>query len=297
MKRFPFVALLSVAVVLACGNESKKKSEQPSNSKENKPGPGSKPRVPKVAKPKVLPPPPKENMAGKGRIINLYADANGKTHVVDVWAGRSFKFGPVLLAKGIAIGKASDWFDCPKGQSIKVVPTGTGPDSKQSWPGIFTPKQGEHITGIVTWDGKQPSTGSYWESGKAGTNNIPAAPPEGKALLMLRAYALSAHDKALRDVFGGRSFYVGAGKGKCLPQRKGQSILGGTNPTLHDIAPKKTQITLHKWPSNKKCDSEPVFAFDVTPTGNKGTMVLLYTTDAGKSISTLTVPMAVAAGS
>jgi hypothetical protein len=106
---------------------------------------------------------------------------------------------------------------------------------------------------------------------------------------MIRAGQLRPHEKSLDPKYNPSSFYVGDGKGACVHQRVEDqgfqaAILGGTNPTQHDVAPGKTTFTLHKWPSAEKCSTEALYTFEVDGQDGKGTLVQLYTPD-GKALA------------
>jgi hypothetical protein len=298
MKRTIAISLLALAVAAGCGkkDEDKGAGETPAGGAEADQGAGQGAAAGGAAAKKELPPPPKDAYQGKGRIVNLRVDKDGKTGPVDVWAKRSFKHGPVLLAEKVGFGEASDWFGVPKSMSVSIVPAGAGADA-EGMGGIFGPKPDEHITGVLVESNGRASVGNHWETGAA-QSNVPAAPADGKGMVVVRAGQLRAFEDALRDSFGGSAFYVGTGAaGDCLPQRmeaegKQPAILGGTNPTVHDVDPGKVTLSFHKWPSNDKCGSEPVFTTEVEVAAGEGVNVYLYTAD-GAALKALAVPRAI----
>ena len=311
MKRFVPITLLSFALAVgigACGKSDKDKDKDKGKNKspaagktdtaaKTTTGKGTTP----VAEEKPLPPPPADAMQGKGRVINLFVDAEGKSKKVDVWARRSFTYGPLQLAKNLELGMASDWFDVPKGQSVVIVEAGAGSDAKELG-GIFGPKPGEHITGILTADASGASVGSYWETAAEKQSGVPEPPPAGKGLIMVRAgqlRSLDAFEKSLRDAKIDNAFVVGDGNGSCLAQRAEETggqpaILGGTNPTEHLVDPGKVTISLHGWMESDKCAATAVLTTEVEVNADTATLVVVYTPDAGKTITSAQFPMAVA---
>ncbi len=304
MKRIITVALVSASLAFAagaCGKSDEGKKKAPAPEKTDKGAAGAATKAPAAAK-KELPPPPPEAMQGKGRIINLYVDAAGKSKKVDVWARRSFTNGPLELAKDIELGKASDWFDVPKGQSVVVVEAGAGADGEKLG-GIFGPKKGEHITGILTADSSGASVASIWETSAEKKSGVPEPPPAGKGLVMVRAYqlrSLNEFGKTLKDNKLDNAFLVGDGSGTCLKQRAEESggqpvILGGTNPTEYIFDPGKVKMTLHGWMEKDKCGAPAMLTTEVDVKPDSGTLVVIYTPDAGKTLASAQFPMAVGA--
>ena len=303
MNRIVPIALFTLAIATAaCGKDDKDKGKgkgkSPAAGKIDPKGTDLGKKPPAAAT-KELPPAPAEAMQGKGRIINVFVDADGKSKKVDVWARRSFQYAPKQLAKDIELGKASDWFDSPKGQSIVIVDAGGGADAKEIG-GIFGPQKGEHITGILNAD----STGSHWETSATKKSNVPEAPPAGKALIIIRAGQLRSLDtfkKTLTENKLDNAFLVGDGKGACLKQLAEETggqpaILGGTNPTYHLVAPGKVvTLTLHGWMAKDKCGAPAMHTVEVDAKADTATLVLVYTPDAGKTLVSSQFPMAVAA--
>lgn len=287
MKRLYVCALALTVSAAACG---KKKDEA---DKKNQIDPGGQAAKvgdtpPEAPKKPDLPPPPADALEGHVRVINLYVDAAGKSQSVDVWAKRTFEWGPVKLAENIELGKASPWFQHAKGQSMAIFPAGKGPEGDELG-GLFGAKKGEYITSTLMWQEGGASATADWEIRDGEDANAITAPPAGKGLVVIRANQLRAHEKNLDPKYNPSSFYVGDGKGTCVHQRvedKGfqAAVLGGTNPTMHDVAPGKTTFTLHKWPSNDGCKSEPVYTFGVEVQDGKGALVVLYTPD-GKQLA------------
>ena len=74
-----------------------------------------------------LPSPGPELFTGAARLVNLYVDGAGETVEVDVWAHRSFEYGPVLLAEGVGFAELSNYFATPETMSVVIVPAGAGP--------------------------------------------------------------------------------------------------------------------------------------------------------------------------
>ena len=222
-------------------------------------------------------------------------DAGGKVDI-DVWAKRTFTEGEVLLAKGVKSGAASDYFATPKSHSIVFTKVGTSSDDPEI-ASMFNPGKGEQITAMLMGENGKANAPNVWEIDPAGTHDAPAAPSAGEGLVVLRANQLTAFEKKLAPTFGGRSFDVGDGTGACVPQArttaKGAtpSVLGGTQPTLHDLPAGKAAFTLHKWPDDKKCATDPVFTFSVDVPAGKSTAVFVYTPD-GASLATLALPVA-----
>jgi hypothetical protein len=302
MKRIIPIALFAIAIATAaCGKSDKdkdkgKKGKTPAADKDK--GPADKGKTPPVAAKKDLPPAPADAMEGKGRIINVFVDADGKSKKVDVWARRSFKYGPSQLAKDVELGKASDWFDVAKGQSVVIVDSGAGADGEKIG-SIFGPKKGEHITGIFT--GK--STGVHWETAATKRSGVAEAPPAGKGLVIVRAGQLRSLDgfkKNLTEAKLDNAFLVGDSKGSCHKQRAEESggqpvILGGTNSTEYLFAPGKVTMTLHGWMERDKCGATAMHTIEVDVKADTATLVLVYTPDAGKTLASAQIPMAVAA--
>ncbi|HUH05488.1 MAG TPA: hypothetical protein VML75_26010 [Kofleriaceae bacterium] len=285
MKRLHVCALALAMSAAGC-------SKKDDADKKNQIDPGGQPAKVtdtqvEVPAQKDLPPPPPEAMEGHVRVVNVYVSADGKSQAVDVWAKRSFQYGPVKLAENIELGEASPWFQHAKGQSLAVFPAGSGPDG-EPLSSLGSAQKGEHVTNTLMLGDRGPSVTTDWESKATEDANIPKAPEAGKGLVVIGAYALRAHEKTMDPKFNPSSFFVGDGAGKCVRQRvedKGFSaaVLGGTNKTLHDLPPGKATFTLHKWPG-KPCDGEPLYTFEVDVQDGKGTLVVLYTPD-GKDLA------------
>ncbi len=246
-----------------------------------------------------LPPPPKESFKGSVRVINLLLKGGTEPLTVDIWGKRSFEFGPFQQAKNIAYGTATEWFGIPQGQSTVVVAAGASADTKDTVGSVWANKDGEETTTLLYW--KEGSAISAMMSTKpTGVNDAPDPPPAGKGLVYLTAQPLMHHEKTLEAAIGGRSFYVGDGNGTCVHQRvqdKGfqRSILGGTQPTLHDLPPGKATFTFHQWPSgpnmrDKECTSPKLFEVTVDVVEGKGHLVVLHTKD-GKTLEAAQFPL------
>lgn len=230
-----------------------------------------------------LPPAPESAMRkGKARLINLLADAKtGKTETVDVWAVRSFKYGPARLVEGLKFGQASAWFTAAEGMGVVAVPAGAPGESKDKLTSVNVPTKPVNETSILYRD-RDGSAVCATPGGMPAPSSVPA----DKALVVLDASQLMGFETQLTaSPLGGRSFQVGDGSGTCLT---GAAVLGGTNHTHHEIAPGAMRFTLHKWPGD--CKSEPVAEVKVDGVAGKGQIVYLHTAD-GKSLSQLVVPL------
>lgn len=230
-----------------------------------------------------LPPAPETAMRkGKARLINLLADAKtGKTDTVDVWAVRSFKYGPARLVEGLKFGQASAWFTAAEGMSVVAVPAGAPGESKDKLTSVSVPTKPVNETSILYRD-RDGSAICATPGGMPEPSSVPA----DKALVVLDASQLMGFETQLTaSPLGGRSFQVGDGNGTCLT---GAAVLGGTNHTHHEVAPGPFRFTLHKWPGD--CKSEPVAEVKVDGVAGKGQIVYLHTAD-GKSLSQLVVPL------
>ncbi len=293
-KHFVGAALLGLAgLVVGCSSTSPSSSPSPTASV---PAVGIGRPGASTVDSKVLPPPPESSMAGRARVVNLYVDDGGAKLDIDVWAQRTFTEGEVLLAKGVKFGAASDYFVTPKSHSIVFTKAGASVDDAEV-ASMFNPAKGEQITAMLLWENGKASAPNVWEIDPTGSHDAPAPPSAGEGLVVVRANQLTAFEKKLTPTFGGRSFDVGDGKGACVPQArmtaKGATpaVLGGTQPTLHDLLPGPAAFTLHKWPDNKKCATDPVFTFSVDVSAGETTAVFVYTPD-GTSITTLALPVA-----
>jgi hypothetical protein len=281
--RFP-KSLLIVLAIAACG---KSKDGGPKGEPDHKLSPSDTPVRP------VLSPPPKEETRGAARVINLLLDKDGKPVTFDVWARRSFKYEPVLLAKDVAYGTASAYYGVAKGMSTVVVPAGGGADAKEITM-LFAPQTADdELSNLVFFD-KEPMATSMAVK-PAGQNNAPDAPPPGKGVVYFFAMPLMAHETTLTPAYGGRSFFVGDGTGACVHQRvedKGfaRAILGGTQPVVHDAAPGKVTFTFHQFPGKDCAVESKKFELTVDVVADKGVLVLLHTRD-GKTIEALQLPL------
>ncbi len=269
---------------LACGKgeEASGKDEPSKTPPAAKVDPGPKKAAPPAKKNE---PPPEDVYEGNARLINLMMK-DGKPVTVDVWATRSFKYAPVKLAEKIAFGEATKWFKSPKGSPVKAFLTGTGPDTKEHLGGMFHPKKGEHITGVIYNDKSgKPTNGNYWETSEdAKKSDTPDAPPAGKGYVIFRAGQLRPHEKAMTEVTGGWALRVGDGKGNCLHQRVEDmgfqaSLLGGTQPIEVDLDPGKQKITFHKGMKKGCAEVEKVYELELEVKADTAQLVLLYTPD------------------
>lgn len=280
----------------ACGSGDDTTTADNGNQPSASPAPASTDDAPTEATVEELPPPDEADFVGSTRLVNLYVDDEGENRVIDIWAHRSFTNGPVLLAEEIGYGEVSDRFGAPTGMSVVIVEHGAGPDAEQIG-SLFNPQEGEVTTHIYQWEETGATTGVHWEIAPEPHDDVPEPAEAGKALLILRAGQLSAHEEALDDTYGGRSFDVGAvGVDGCLPQQRvvdagfSPSVLGGTQPTLHDVEPGIIELTFHRWPGDSECEEEPMLGpIEVDLPADAATLVLLHTPDL-ETIETLVLP-------
>ncbi|MCC5951623.1 MAG: hypothetical protein JJU45_05955 [Acidimicrobiia bacterium] len=242
--------------------------------------------------------PDPDEFEGEVRLLNLYVDDEGTSMDVDLWAVRSFTHGPSLLVAGLGPGEVSEYVAAPAGQSLTVVPSGRTPDDADSdLGGLFNPSDGELITGILTWSDGTSTVASIWDRSVEDRSGVEPPPADDQALVIIRAGQLSAHEDALADTYGGRSFHVGDGSGACLAQQRMEAegfspaVLGGTNPTVHEVSPGTVTISFHEWPGDSDCEQDPVLGpFDVDTSAGETTLVVLWTPDL-ETIEVLTLPV------
>jgi hypothetical protein len=243
-----------------------------------------------------LPPPEESTFEGQARVVNLYLDGDGATQEIDVWAQRTFTNGPVLLAEGIELGEASEYFSSPAGHSIVFTPAGEGPDGEELG-SIFSPTDGQQITGVFAWEETGPYVPNDYELDPESSTPPEEAPAAGQGLVILRAHPLMAHEDTLVEAGLGPSFFVGDGSSTCLHQRVeddgfAASILGGTQPVFVDLPPGAATLTFHDWlKSSEQCDNEPQLEVDVDVPDGEATVVYLYTPD-GETVEALQLPIA-----
>ncbi len=238
-------------------------------------------------------PPPDDQLKGAARVVNLLVDEAGKPITIDVWGRRWLTWGPRQFAANVGYGQVTPHFGIGKGMATVAVVAGGGPDAKEIG-SLFGPQDGEELTTVMFRNDGRPAS-IVLGMKPPGTMNAPEPPPAGKGLLMVFAMPLSDHEKALTEPYGGRSFYVGDGSTTCLHQRvqdQGMqpAILGGTNPTLHDLPPGPAKITMHKWLPGKDCTTPAVFETEVEVKDGGGTLLILHSPD-GKKIEALPLPM------
>ena len=248
-----------------------------------------------------LPPPDPDTYVGAARVVNLYVDGDGNTLIVDIWGRRTFTNGPIVLAEGVGFGEASDYFAAPDGYVIHMVETGEGPDADEVG-SLFNPAEGEQSTTLLIWDGEGSASASLLFPEVVSPDSIfeVAGPPDaGTGLIILQANQLNPHG----DDLSAAAFYVGTpGADDCLPQSPlgglGDGvILGGTQPSYHEVAPGPFEFTLHPWPSGpgvtESCAEETVYpALQIeVPDGGRA-WVFLYTTDGLATVAALTLPWA-----
>jgi hypothetical protein len=243
-----------------------------------------------------LPPPDESTFEGQGRVVNLYVDGEGATQEIDVWAQRTFTNGPVLLAEGLGLGEASDYFSSPTGHSIIFTPAGSGPDGEELG-GMFSPSDGQQITAVYSWEETGPFVPNDYERDPAASTPPPEAPAEpGQGTVVLRAYPLSPHEESLTAAGLGASFFVGDGSPTCVHQPIedegfAASILGGTQPVILELPAGTAGLTFHDWlKSSEQCDNEPQLELDVEVPDGEVTVVYLYTPD-GESIELVQLPV------
>lgn len=242
-----------------------------------------------------LPPPDESTFVGQARVVNVWLDGDGATQEIDVWAQRSFTNGPVLLAEGLALGEASDYFAAPPGQSIVFTPAGEGNDAEELG-SMFSPEDGQQITAMFSWEEGGAFVPNDYEHDESGFQTVEEAPDAGQGLVTLRAGQLMAHEETLLEAGLGSSFYVGDSTGTCPTQRVEDqgftaSILGGTQPVYLDLEPGSATLTLHEWPSSDECASDPLFELDVDVPDGEATVVYVYTPD-GETLDFLQLPIA-----
>jgi hypothetical protein len=283
-----WTTLLAAGLLAACGKDEadpKKKSPEPPRDRPAEPVA----KAPDAAAPPAAPDaarelPPPETFVGKARLVNLLVDRAGKAQTVDVWARRSFTHGPLLLASGIDVGEASDWFAAPKGQSIVIVATGAGPDAAELG-GMFSPSSDEEQMShtLTLRDTGTPSAGL--------TQFEAVPPPAGKGLVVLEAGAFGGHAEAFKPLLGswGYAFKVGDGAA-CRAGRQPQMMLGGTSYVDYELDPGKATFALHRG-DDYQCAQPPVYTFEVDVVADAATMVHVYTPDA-KRIAHLALPLA-----
>jgi len=246
---------------------------------------------------KELPAAPAAELRGAVRVINVLKDKDGTPMAFDVWGRRSFKWAPIQYAKNVAYGTATEWYGTPKGTSAIAVPVGAGPDAKEITM-VWSPGgDDEQLSNLVYFD-QSPASAMMALLPRTATNNAPELPPAGKGLVYFNASQLRASEATLAPTYGGRSFFIGDGTGKCIYQRVqskgfGMSVLGGTQPVEHDAAPGKVTFTFHKYPAqkDKEClEENKKFEVTVDVVEGKGTLVVLHTPD-GKKIEALQLPL------
>jgi hypothetical protein len=240
-------------------------------------------------------PPPKDAYKGKNRLLNLYIGKDGKTQPFEVWARRSFKWGPVKLAEAVPFGKASAWFGVPEHMSPVVLPVGAKPDDLEISPMAYG-KADEVVTGLLMTSGGVASVTSMYDISKE-MSQAPKPSAAGTGGVILFGDALREYEAAMTEKFGGSSFNVGDGTGACRPQRDPEMVnnaLGGTSPYSLDLPPGKAKITLHKWPGGsaaERCKSPAVFELEVDVVADKSQWVFLYSPDQGKTLATIALPI------
>lgn len=281
----------ALALALGCGKkddgkqgEAAPKGEPKAVAKDSPAGdPAAKPGTPPAtAKPEDKPAPPPESFKGKARVINLLVDRDGKGHTIDVWAKRSFQYGPARLAQNVAPGTASEWFGVPEGQSVTFVAAGSDSDA-ESLGGLSAPRDGETATVTLTLD----------ESGKprsGQTSFVPTKPAAGKGLVVLEAGAFQGHAEAFKATLGGwgYAFKVGDGKG-CREGRQTGLNLGGTSYVDYEVDPGKVTFALHKG-DDYDCKQPAVYTIELDVAADAGQMVHVYTPDA-KGFAHLVLPI------
>ncbi len=288
MRRFSIVTLAALLVLAACGDgaEDAGATTPPADS-------------PTTTQSLVdeLPPPDPDVFTGLARLVNLYVDGAGGTVEVDVWAHRSFEYGPVLLAEGIGFAEYSGYFATPETMSVIIVPAGAGPDADEIG-SMFSPSAGEQETSLFIWDGegRGASTLLFQEAAADPIMELPQIPEAGEGLIILQANQLYAQ---AGEELGQSSFYVGdPGTGGCLlqvvPEGVQEAILGGTQPTKHVLPAGTVLFTLHSWPSAggvEPCVSDPAYGpFAVNVPDGNASWAFLYSTDGMATIEILEAP-------
>jgi len=285
--------VLVLALTSACSKSKDDRKAAPAPAASGTP---TTPAASASAPKQDLAPPTTAEMRGNVRVINLLLDKDGKPVTIDVWGRRTFTWAPIQLAKDVAYGTASEWYGVPKGMATVAVPAGAGVDTKELG-FLFGPQSAEDEASSVLFMNKGAVSATSLPGKPFGTFNAPDAPASGKGFVYIVPWQLQAHEATLTPTYGGRSFFIGDGTGKCARQRvedKGfaASVLGGTQGTQHDVAPGKASFSLHKFPASKgaECASPKLFDFSVDAADGKGVLVLLHTRD-GKTIEALQLPL------
>ena len=288
MRRWSVLFFVSLLVFTACGDDA------------GDAGSGTTPLdVPGTTESLIdeLPPPGAGIFTGLARLVNLYVDASGETVEVDVWAHRSFEYGPVLLAEGIGFAETSGYFATPETMSVIIVSAGAGPDAEEI-ASMFSPSEGDQETSLLIWDGEGFGAASllFQEAATDPIVDLPEIPGSGEGLVILQANQLYAQ---AGEELSGSSFYVGdPGTGECLPQVVPEgvqdAILGGTQPTKHVLAAGTASFTLHTWPAaggEEPCAADPAYGpFQVNVPDGGASWVFLYSTDGLANIELLEAP-------
>lgn len=229
-----------------------------------------------------------DDFVGKVRVVNLYSEPGGAAKTIDVWVPGTPQHAPLLLAGGIEVGQASDWFSVPENGRAVIAEAGKG--DAQPLAQLQKARQGDSITAVFFPAAADPSLRSIYEveAGKP-PRELEGPPPAGKGFVTLLAPQLEPHEAGLTNAFGGIKFHIGTGKGTCPQQRVAGGNAGqllGLQPAFLDLDPGRVTITLHKWPARVTCESEPVHQFDIDVTADASTLVFVYTPD-GSSLAAM----------
>lgn len=296
--KLPTIALSSLLVVAACGKKDDGGKPKADDTRAKAPmGSGSAAAGSAAAPKNELPPPPADAAKGQTRVVNLWLGPDGKTQAVDVWAKRSFQYGPTRLAENVAYGQASPAFGIPTGMSTIVVPAGAGVEAK-ALGGLFPTKEGEAALGFLYNRDGVAVVSALPEKGGSDPIEPPAA---GKGLVVLFAGPTGAFAKELAAAGKSDSFYIGDGTGACRKQRiedklgsDGKTpfqamILGGTQRPELALDPGKHKITLHKWPGDG-CKTPAIHEFEVEVAAGAAQWVFVHSPDRA-SLAVMTLPL------
>ena len=236
-----------------------------------------------------LPAPDPSTFVGANRIVNLWVGPDGATTTVDLWGRRSFSNGPILLARGLEFGDASEHVPAPANYELSIVGTGAGADAPEI-AGVVTAADGERITTVFSngdIDGAARSI-TVWERG---AEQAPEPPTGDRALVQLVTANLSAVDDRLVRSIGTEAFLVGDGAGGCRDGRIDEQavvIRPGSDAVL-EVDPGSVQLSLHPSIDPPVCDGDAIAAVTVDVVAGAHALVVVYSRD-GDSIEMLPLP-------
>lgn len=242
---------------------------------------------------------------GRNRAVNLLVLPDGSTPTVDVWAMRSFQYGPILLAEGLGYGAVSDWYGHPEGMSVIVVESGAGPDADPV-ASLFSAGADQQYTHLVMFDRSSSAAAGFLleDVDPGNSNQFPEAAP-ATGLVQLYSYQLTLHALSEGESFDQTiagvptSWNVGIeGVTGCAPQPRltdqgfSPAVLGGTQRVPFDLEPGTTNFTFHGWGSDNQDCADPTLFGPIPVTVEAGTRqwVVLHSAD-GESIDALVLPI------